>query len=66
MQQGIEGFSGPVVFLIASSDRTGQLFESRWGKDDPRIQHCEGASHAFVEPHAREWLFERLLEVLKA
>lgn len=66
MQRGIENFAGPVMFLIAGADRTGQLFESRWGKDDPRIRRCEGASHAFVEPHARDWLFEQVLEALKA
>jgi exosortase A-associated hydrolase 1 len=65
MQQGIADFTGPVVFLVAGADRTGQLFEGRWGKDDPRIRRCDGASHAFVEPHARDWLFEQLLSVLK-
>lgn len=65
MRQGIEGFQGPVLFLVAGADRTGQLFESRWGKDDPRLRRCDGASHAFVEPHARDWLFEQVLSVLK-
>lgn len=65
MRQGIKGFAGPVTFLIATDDRTGQLFESRWGKDDPRIQRCDGASHALVEPHAREWLFGQVLAALK-
>jgi exosortase A-associated hydrolase 1 len=65
MRHGIDRFAGEVVFLIASADRTGQLFESRWGKDDPRIRRCEGASHAFVEPHARDWLFEQIVRVVK-
>lgn len=65
MRQGLEGFGGPVLFLVAGADRTGQLFESRWGKDDARLRRCDGASHAFVEPHARDWLFEQVLSVLK-
>ena len=65
MKQGIADFEGPVVFLVAGADRTGQLFESRWGKDEPRIHRCDGASHAFVEPNARDWLFEQVLSVLK-
>lgn len=65
MRQGIAEFPGEIVFLVAGADRTGQLFEGRWGKDDPRIRRCEGASHAFVEPHARDWLFEQVLGVVK-
>ena len=66
MRQGIADYPGEVRFLIAGADRTGQLFESRWGKDDPRIYRCEGASHAFVEPAARDWLFEQTMALLKA
>ena len=65
MRQGLEGFAGEVTFLVAAADRTGQLFESRWGKDDPRIRRCEGAGHAYVEPHGREWLFEQVIAALK-
>ena len=65
MRQGIEPFAGEVTFLIATADRTGQLFESRWGKDDPRIRRCAEASHAFVEPHARDWLFDQVLAVVR-
>ena len=65
MRRGIEGFAGEVTFLVAGADRTGQLFESRWGKDDPRIRRCDGAGHAYVEPRAREWLFEQVLAALK-
>lgn len=66
MRQGIADYPGEVRFLIAGADRTGQLFESRWGKDDPRILRCEGASHAFAEPDARDWLFEQTIALLKA
>lgn len=65
MRQGIAEYAGEVAFLISGADRTGQLFESRWGSDDPRIRRCDGASHAFVEPHARDWLFDQVLELLK-
>lgn len=65
MRQGIAAYAGEVRFLVAGNDRTGQLFESRWGKDDPRIHRCDGASHAFVEPHAREWLFDQVMAVIK-
>ena len=66
MAAGIARFAGPVSFLIASRDRTAQSFLAAWKKGDPRIQLCEGASHSFVEPDAREWLLERVLEVLRA
>lgn len=65
MKAGIEGFDGPARILLATSDRTAQVFEGAWAKDDPRVVRCEGASHAFVEPHAREWLEARLLEALR-
>lgn len=64
MRQGIAGFGGPITFLLAAGDRTGQLFESRWGANDPRIRRCEGASHAFVEPPARDWLLAQVLAAL--
>ena len=66
MAAGIARFAGPVSFLLAARDRTAQTFLAVWRKDDPRIQLCEGASHSFVEPEAREWLLERVLEVLRA
>ncbi len=65
MRQGIAGFDGHVAILLAIADRTAQAFESRWNRNDERIVRCEGASHAYVEPHAREWLYERLLEALR-
>ena len=64
MASGIEGFSRPVHFLIADRDRTAQAFLAAWTKDDPRIWRCADATHSFVEPHAREWLAQRLLEAL--
>lgn len=66
MAAGIEGFNGPVRFLLATSDRTAQAFESNWNADDPRIHRCEGASHAYVETHAKQWLEQQVLEALRA
>jgi len=66
MRAGIADFSGSVTYLVATDDRTGQLFESAWGKDDPRIQRCLGAGHAYVEPAHQDWLKDRILEVIRA
>ena len=63
---GISGFSGEVRFLIAERDRTAQAFLSHWDKADPRIMRCAGASHAYVEPQASEWLDRQILEMLRA
>lgn len=63
---GLSRFSGPALILLASRDRTAQMFELGWPVADPRIRRCLGASHAFAETDARDWLFERLLEVLRA
>lgn len=65
MRAGLERFDGPATFLLATADRTAQAFEGQWERADPRIARCENATHAFVEPHAREWLVERLLEALR-
>ncbi|UIP05640.1 hydrolase 1, exosortase A system-associated [Erythrobacter sp. SDW2] len=66
MAAGIEGFEGPVKFVLAQSDRTAQVFDSVWPADDGRVQRCEGASHAWVEPEAGAWLERQILEVLRA
>ena len=65
MRAGIERFEGPVMLLIAERDRTGQAFVAAWPSKDPRLAHCPGASHAFVEPQARHWLFEQIVAALK-
>lgn len=66
MAAGIDGFEGPVKFVLALSDRTAQVFDSVWPQDDSRVARCEGASHAWVEPDARAWLEKQILEVLRA
>ncbi len=66
MQAGLAGFSGQVRILLASSDRTAQAFAGSWIADDPRIATCEGAGHAYVEPHAADWLRAQILAGLRA
>lgn len=65
MKAGLAGFAGPVRFLVAGRDRTGLAFLARWDKADRRVQHCEAASHSYVEPEARAWLLARVLEALR-
>lgn len=66
MAAGLAGFGGEVRILLATADRTAQVFESAWLKVDPRIRRCEGAGHAYVEPEHRYWLEAQLLEALRA
>lgn len=65
LNRGIARFNGPVAILLAERDRTAQAFRSCWPKDDARIQICPDATHSYVEGHAREWLAERTLEMLR-
>jgi exosortase A-associated hydrolase 1 len=64
LEAGLQNFAGPVRLLLAERDRTAQAFLAAWNKDDPRLARCAGASHAFVEPHAREWLFSQIVAAL--
>lgn len=64
MAQGIAAFSGPLRFLVAARDRTGQAFLAHWPKDDPRIHRCPDATHSYVEPAAQDWLVEQVLDAL--
>lgn len=66
MRAGIAGISGSVTYLVAAEDRTGQLFESAWGKGHPQIQRCPGAGHSYVEPAHQEWLKDRILAAMRA
>ncbi|MBA4043206.1 MAG: hydrolase 1, exosortase A system-associated [Erythrobacter sp.] len=66
MRNGLAGFAGEVRILLATADRTAQLFEATWDKSDPRIRRCQGAGHAYVEPAHRDWLEREILEVLRA
>ena len=65
MAAGIADFAGPIRFLVAERDRTAQAFLAAWDKTDARIRRCPGATHSYVEAEAREWLAQRLLEMLR-
>lgn len=64
MKAGLDAFAGPVAILLASRDRTAQMFEEAWGGEDPRIARIDSASHSFSDEAAREWLHARLVEAL--
>ena len=64
LRDGLAGFSGSVRILLAEADRTAQVFVENWDASDARIARCPNAGHAYVEPHARQWLEARLLEAL--
>jgi exosortase A-associated hydrolase 1 len=65
LRAGLERFGGEVRLLIAERDRTGQAFAAVWPAADPRLASCPGASHAFVEPASRDWLFVKILAALE-
>ncbi len=64
MQAGLAQFAGPVTILLASRDRTAELFAAAWPRGDTRVRSIDSASHSFSDEAAREWLFARLLEAL--
>lgn len=66
MAVGLAGFTGPVRILIATADRTAQVFEMSWDASDPRIHRCQGAGHAYVEAEHRAWLERQILMSLRA
>lgn len=65
MRDGLAAFGGPVRLLLAGNDSTAQAFAGVWDGKDARIARCDGASHSFVEPHAREWLMAQIIGALK-
>lgn len=64
VRTGLSGFSGEVRILLATADRTAQVFEAAWDRHDPRIRRCEGAGHAYVEPAHQAWLTQEIIAVL--
>ncbi len=56
-------FGGPVTILLATRDRTAELFAVAWG-DDARIARLASASHSFADEAAREWLYKRICAAL--
>ena len=65
MASGISRFEGPVRYLVAGNDRTGQAFVSAGVSGDSEIRTCSGASHAFAEPDAAQWYRCQILEALR-
>jgi exosortase A-associated hydrolase 1 len=63
MRAGLARFGGAVSILLASRDRTAELFAAAWG-EDRRIARRASASHSFADEAAREWLFERICVAL--
>ncbi|HQS68943.1 MAG: hydrolase 1, exosortase A system-associated [Novosphingobium sp. 28-62-57] len=64
MKAGLAAFAGPVSILLASGDRTAQMFAEVWDSADPRVQRIDSGSHSFSDEAARVWLRERLVEAL--
>lgn len=62
LAEGIGAYDKSHVILIAGEDRTGQAFAAGW-LGETKI--CKGASHAYVEPHASEWLEAEILKILR-
>ncbi len=66
MRNGLDQFDGKVKILLATRDRTAQLFESAWDKGDEQVVRCEGAGHAYVDPTHRDWLEAQILDALRS
>ncbi|MCB2066273.1 MAG: hydrolase 1, exosortase A system-associated [Erythrobacter sp.] len=65
MNQGLDACGLPHMVLIAENDRTGQAFVPHFASCNGDLHTCAGASHAYVEPHAREWLEQQVLAMLR-
>jgi exosortase A-associated hydrolase 1 len=66
MRDGLALFTGDARILLATADRTAQVFAAAWDRNDPRIRRCEGARHAYVAPEHRDWLKAEILAALRA
>lgn len=65
MRSAFAGFAGPVRYLVAANDRTGQAFMDALPQTSERWHLCRDAGHSFAEEHARQWLFSHLLTLLE-
>ncbi|MDE1466571.1 hydrolase 1, exosortase A system-associated [Aurantiacibacter sp. D1-12] len=65
MAEAIAKLGMPFTVLIAGNDRTGLAFAKDWNGPKEGLLTCKGASHAYAEPHAQEWLAERILAALR-
>ncbi len=64
LRAGIARFGKPVHILLAERDRTAQIFEANWKRNDPRIARCPDASHAFAEEDSQKWLDNQILTAI--
>jgi exosortase A-associated hydrolase 1 len=65
MRAGLAEYEGSVRILLATADRTAQVFAESWDAADPRIVRCEGAGHAYDRPEHRDWLDAQILAALR-
>lgn len=65
MKAGLARFGGPVTWLVAERDRTGQAFLAAWGTPSSETAICPGATHSYVEPEAQDWLVQQAVDVLR-
>lgn len=69
MEQGIDAATKPYVILIAGNDRTGLAFDRFWTAHGDlgqgTLHRCPGASHAYVEQHAAQWLEAQVIAMLR-
>lgn len=64
MAKGLAAFPGPVRILVAERDRTGQAFLAGWDAQDPRLNRCPQADHAYSDDVSRDWLLKQILAAL--
>lgn len=65
METGLARFTGPVTILLASGDRTAQMFEAVWPAGDPRIQRHASNGHSFASEEAQDWLLTQILNLTR-
>ncbi|OYX65023.1 MAG: hydrolase 1, exosortase A system-associated [Sphingomonadales bacterium 32-64-17] len=64
MRKGLHRFTGNTRILLATRDRTAQVFAAVWDQTDPRLIRREGADHAFSGRGDSDWLFTQLVAAL--
>jgi hypothetical protein len=62
---GLARFGGPSTIVLATGDRTAQMFEAVWPAGDLRIKRHASAGHSFAGEAAQDWLIERLIEATR-
>lgn len=65
MAASLARFNGPVSILLATGDRTAQMFDAVWPAGDARILRHASNGHSFASEEAQDWLFERLMEAVR-